>query len=691
MPKREKKGKTTLQPQKITNVIEWLKHSRRTHDLNMLRMLITGYTSWKIAGEELNESLFEKTYKLKPIPTEYSIRYATLNRTLNYEKVEQDLLKRNFFLKEGETLNNVNIRELIKSLLPRYLADMEDFVDSEERKMMEYRRSSFSYALSRIVIEKVPRITELSIMNKGLDTLSSAVLTLYAITNAVNQNIPWLYNIWNFEINRIKAKSLEMILDSLSSKSDMDTIEAALERADEGFNRFLAQEGERGLFEDPFSKKIRDWIKDVKNDKKKIIQRKKNLRENVSKEIQFLKGFSAYLTREIYVQGDALTHWPIVSLRADGPISYTHESLLRNIRNEINILRYQPIYNLCSLLSSSENPNQPTGYDLERISEFKGRTAFYTINEIEQLLIQQYLPSFKKMGLRYRYIFTPRQRPGVLSDGLIERMILLKKIEADDGQVREKKNTEPDIRGCTIHLEPSWSKGPNIRSYEKGTLEAVVEEETISLNLSLFNSENGNWLLAPPDVDSKPKRRNKGLISRTTTTSSDDPVVLSDRQIELLSLLWSIPMSRHQRKSLLERAEYPQRTANRMLRQMLHEKTLRLVYLPALELTSLTDGFIIMAHCNDRRSRNDLIDSIQWNLPFARVLMGDSNDVVAHARVPSKKSDIFGLRIENSMKEYATNSFLARQRSMKTYRMTALHRIHNRRSKKWKDPWKQSI
>ncbi len=686
---RKERKKALMPPQKIEDVIQWLKQSRKTHDQNILKMLITGYKSWRVKGENLSESKFEKSFKLKPLPMEFTISLLTLDSILDFSKVENDLSVRPFFIEGERTLNNINIRELLNSLLPKNPKTEGNVDDREEKK-------SLSYVLSRIVIDKIPKVTELSIVNPGLDTLGAAILSLYSISRATNQPISWLFHIWYREVNRVRIESLQTILDSITAQSDADDIETSLKQTYDDIRRFLAQDGEIGFFEDPYSKKINEeWRNIILNANIELAKRKDELKESVSNEIAFLKGFSAPHEEEIDVEGEALTHWPILSLRADGPTAHIHEPLLRNIRNGFNILRYPSIYSLCALLATIENPNRPTANDLENVSDISGRTAFYSMREIEPCLTEQYLPSFKKMGLRYRYIFTPKQRPGVLSEGLIERMILLKKEKRRKNEERRENenliDTGLDIRGCTVHIEPNWSKGPDLRFYEKGTYEAVVEEETISLNLNHFDRKRGEWSIVIADTNSKTKKRDKGLITRTTASSNNNPITLTERQIELLSFLWSISMSKSQKKWLLDKAGYPQRTANRMLRQMLLNKTLRLLYLPALEFVGLPDGFIAMAQCHDRRSREKLVNFMQQSLPFARVLTGDSNYVVCNARVPAKKSDIIGGNLSEFMEQLSDESFVAPQRLIKSYKMTALYKIRDLKTREWKDPWNRYV
>lgn len=670
MSEREKKKKTGSPIIQMTeHAIERLKQSRRTHDLSMLKDLIDDRT----IGKKLDECQFEESFKLEPLPTEYTISYSKLDHSLNYKKVKQDLpALRPFFTSEDGVLNNIDIRELIDTLLP-------------ESKNDKNQKKSLSYALSRVVIDKVPKLTELSIVNPGLDTLSAAFFSLYSISRTIEQQVSWLHYIWHKEVNKVYIESLQSILNSISSSSDRDDIYSALTEADNKIKKFLAQGKERGFFEHIYSEIIQKWTQIINNTYLTLIERKDKLKEGISDEIANLRGYSAPLETEIDVQRTSLTRWPILSLRADGPLASPHESLLREIRNGLNVLQHSPLLGLCSLLSDTEETNRPIARDLEAISDLKGRTAFYAINELEPLLTELYIPTFRKLGLRYRYIFTPRQRPGIISDGLIERMILLYP-ESQKG-IQKSRQREIPIRGCTIHLEPNWSEGPNLQFYEKGIYEAVVEEETVSLNLDLFNKEHGGWQLKPPDSISKNKRQSSRLIVRSTTSSNSTLVSLTKRQIELLSFIWSIPMSKTQRKWFFSKMAYPRRTANRMLRELILSQTLRLLYLPPQELMGLADGFIAVAQCHDRRSRDNLADSMQRMLPFVRILTGDSNHIVAHARVPAKKGDIIGEGLRPLMEDLANSSFVRQQRSIKTYRMTVLHKISNLRTEKWKNPW----
>ncbi|MHA1613894.1 MAG: hypothetical protein ACTSYJ_03550 [Candidatus Thorarchaeota archaeon] len=645
----------------IITTSEWLKGSRRTHDIHILKQLIVESSSWKSETSPLDKSLFEKTYDLKPIPKS-TVSADMLNRGLGYERVMDEITsKMRKVQPSGDSLE-----EQIKSLLPRDLPASEV--------------ESICYAFSRIVLERIPKETRWKIVPIGLDALTAALLYLYIISTAVRQKVPWLLTIWKLKLKEVKIDALKSIYDSMSKKASEDYIQDIMKEADKHINDALGKDSTIDGFlppQDPLSRKINDWIRLVSATKRsdmKIL--KSELRNEITETIADLRGYSASLATKINVQGTPVTNWDTLALRSDGPTAQAHEPLLRLIRGEINILRYDPIRKLCLNLSSVEEPGHPTLDDFNQVSDFAGtRIAYYERHRLEPLINESFIPTLRKLGLRYRYIFTPRQRPGVLSKGLIERMIL----------------TEKDIRGCTVHVEPNTTQGPNPRQFPKGSYEAVVEDEIVSLNLNHFDLESGDWLSNTQKEIPRDKQKDDLLIQRSTISDDNEPVSLTKRQVELIGLLWSLKGPRSQRRFILERVNYPNQTANRMLREMLDNQVVRLLYLPALEFCSLPDGLIAYANCSDRRSRDRFVDHIIESQSYARIRIGDSNDVVAHIRVPLKNSDYVAGDLKEKIGEFSDHYFTARLRSTNTYKITTPHKLRKPTGRKWIDPWKGTI
>ncbi|MGY5871480.1 MAG: hypothetical protein RTV72_04465 [Candidatus Thorarchaeota archaeon] len=652
MPKKKELRETTR-----PTTSEWLKEGRRTHDANILRQLISKSSSWKSITSSLNESLFEETYGLKPVP-KGAVSLEILDRALSYKRVMDEITSE---MRKVQPSGGT-ILEQIESLLPHGIPEAEV--------------ESISYAFGRIVFERIPKEVRWPIVPVGLDSLSAALLNLYIVAHAVKQKIPWMLTIWRLKIKEVKIDTLESIFDSLSRDMEKDFIIQTMKEADKSINDALGQDPKIDSFllpQDPLSVKINKWLQTVSAKTADLKMLKTSIRKEVREIIADLKGYSAPLETMIDVHGSQVTKWEIMAIRSDGPPAHNHEPLLRLMRSEINILRYDLIRGMCINLKHVEQPGHPNVNDLGQVSEFAGRKAYYELQRVEPLLNECFVPTMRKLGLRYRYIFTPRQRPGVSSDGLIERMIL----------------TEQDIRGCTKHVEPTLSEGPNPRQFQKGSYEAVVEDEIVSLNLNHFNLESGDWYSKTQIDAPQVKQKDSLLIQRSTISDNKDPYKLSSRQVELLGLLWSLEGS--QRKWFVDQVNYPQNTANRMLKELLDNQVLRLLYLPALEFSGLPDGLIAYANCSDRKSRGRFVDHIIESQPFARIYIGDSNDVIAHLRVPLKDSDHVAGDLKEKIADFSDQYFTARLRERKTYKITTLHKLRKPKTGEWIDPWRTAI
>ena len=59
--------------------VDWLRKGRMVEDLTILRNLIADSSAWKVETAELDETLFESTFGLQPLPNEPSTGVA-INR-----------------------------------------------------------------------------------------------------------------------------------------------------------------------------------------------------------------------------------------------------------------------------------------------------------------------------------------------------------------------------------------------------------------------------------------------------------------------------------------------------------------------------------------------------------------------------------------------------------------------------------
>ncbi len=646
MPKRKVPEKTDI------SSAEWFRASRTIHDANILRKLIVNSSEWNPEEQQLDRSLFEKTYKLGSVPDKVlSTEY--LERTLKYDIEGTEIsIASSKRRPRGDTLTSQ-----IQSLLPNNLDEKE--------------LQAITYAISRIVTERVPKTTRWPIVPIGLDALSAALLNLYIISNAVEQEISWIPSIWQIKIQHAKIEALLSIQSTLKDDSNREMIEQVLNQAIEKYNRDLGRNPVIDT-EDPLSSQITGWKKTLTEKRGDLQEYIISLRKKVNENIGDIKNYSSSIKSQVHVHSNPITNWNILGIRADGPIAHEYDALLRLLRNDLNILKDSVVRSLCINLAHIENPGHPKVNDLKGVSDVEGRSAYYEMYRLEPLFMENYIPNLSKIGLRYRYIFTPRQRSGITSEGLIERLDFV-------GE---------EIRGCTVHIEPSWSKGPDVRQFSDGSYEAVAEREIVSLNLNHFNLKTGAWSTAQHGSQIDVKQRKSFLIQRTSQSDDKTPVSLTSKQTELLGLLWSLEGPRSQRKWLLDAVGYNQQTGNRNLAKLLKNRVLRLLYLPSLEFCKLPDGLVAYANCHDRRSRDELTEYIIQSQPFSQIFVGDSNDVVAHIRCPFKTSDTVAGNLKDKMDENSDNFFTSRLQERRTYRITTPFKLRDHKISKWKDPWK---
>jgi hypothetical protein len=448
-------------------------------------------------------------------------------------------------------------------------------------------------------------------------------------------------------------------------------IEQALIQAVDNYNEDLGRNPKMDT-QDPLSNQISGWIKSLAEKKSELQEHIITLRKKVNESIGDIKNYSTSMKNQVHIHSDPITNWNILGIRTDGPIAHQYDSLLRLLRNDINILRNKAVRNLCINLSHVEKPGHPSVKDLKDVSTVDGRSAYYEMHRLEPLFMEKYIPNLGKIGLRYRYIFTPRQRSGMTSEGLIERMDFI-------GE---------DIRGCTIHIEPTWSRGPDTRQFSDGSFEAVAENEIVSLNLNHFNLKTHSWSTVQRGNPIDVKQKKSLLIQRASHSEEKKPFSMTAKQTELFGLLWSLEGSRSQRKWLLDTVGYSQQTANRNLTRLLKNRVFRLLYLPALEFCKLPDGLVAYANCHDRRARDRLTDHIIQSQPFSQIYIGDSNDIVAHVRCPFKTSDTVAGNLKDRMREFSDNFITSRLQERRTYRMTTPFKLRDHKENEWQDPWK---
>ena len=619
------------------------------NDSVMLRKLIADTYQVDLENMQLKIDLFEKTYGFGSVPKQ-SISDELIVKALGLNHSREDVpippSKKKpppSSKKKADTL-----RKQIESLLPNNIVD---------------ERESIIYTMSRILTQKIPRKIRWPIIPVGLDTLSASILHLYAISRALNQRIPWMIALWNYKNKEARIKIWKKIEDALNTDQNKEDIVREIENAKTEYLNDIGWVTPDNMWAE---NNIQKLINELSIKTRSLKQTLPGLKQEVKEKKEEIMGYTRSLQTQTQTQSEPIIDWDLLALRPDGIPASEHSTLLRYLRQEFNILKYGPIWKLCLNLSQVEAPGHPTAEELSQVSDLSERNAYLEMYRLDSLFNECYLLNLEKLGLRYRYIFTETQRSGVKSDGQIEKLRFI----------------EEEPRSCTIHIEPTWSQGPDLRLLTGVHSEAVAEHEIVTLNLNHYDTESKDW------VTLKKIQKDDLIIQRQTRTSDRKPFSPTPRQLELLGFLWSLYGSRRQRNWLLDAVNYRQQTANRNLGVMLEKKVLRLLYLPALEFCKLPDGFVTYASCHDRKSRDRLVDHLIHSQPFSRIHLGDSNDIVALVRSPFQRSDILTGNLREKMSEFSDKCFTARLQRRTSSIITVFNRLYDSTTKTWIDPWK---
>ncbi len=642
--------------------IDWLRKGRKVEDLTILRNLLIDYSKWGVETTKIDKKLFEESFHLKPIPEEPSTE-ATLNKALGYEEVTEKVTTKMRPLKPS----GLNVLEQVKSLFPANLNPQE--IDT------------LSYVFSRFVLEDAPKDYDWPLVPEGLDSLSAALFTIHIVSDFIGKSNPWLLPLWSTKVEELRLEGLQEIHNSLVSERSVDDVLEDIDRIKETIKEVLIQNPliDRALApQDPLSDIIDKWARSLsmcrKSSKSVVDKSRRKIAAEISLEINARKGARNVSLDEMDLQRMTLTQWNIHALRPDGPAASEHEAMLKMFRGNINILDYEPLRRICEYLSSCERAGRPVASEVDTVTGTKRRMAHYTLRRFGLILTETYFPVVTKLGLKYRFIFTETKKSGLTSDGLFERMVL----------------SESSQNACTVHLEPSHSKGPSV-TLDPKTIQIVADSELISMKLNLYDKKNGAWVLQPWKPAIKISKKPSSWLFRKTKYDKKPHLKPTGRQIDLLGPMWVFRGLRETRMWMLEQLGFVPRTARRYLRNLLEEKVLRLLYTPALEYCGLPEGMLVVGRFKENELRESFIDWMTSQIPYVHAFTDESLDLVAYLRLPPYKTDIVGGVIReklsggNRKDRITTQSFTARLRYYKTYKMTAFQRIFQ--ESKFIDPW----
>jgi hypothetical protein len=627
-------------------------------DLTILRNLIADSSAWEIQTAHLDESLFERTFNLQPLPKKPSTRVA-INRALGHDEVTEKITtKMRPLIPMGRRL-----KDQVASLFPSNVSETEE--------------STLSYVFSRFVLEETPKDTNWPLVPDGLDSLSAALFTINIVSRFIGRENPWLLPLWSIKVEEYQLDGLQEIYESLLSENTLDEAIESLNATKQSVMKILIQNPSIDSDvapEDPLSRVIDKWVKSLNSAKKSSKVDKDIVREKITREVMEEIRKRSESLDEADLQRTTLTQWNIHSLRPDGPSASKHETLLKMFRGNLNILDYEPLVKVCEYLSDCEKAGRPSASEIEQVIKTKRRMSHYTLQRLGFVLTERFIPSMNRIGFRYRFILTEKQRPIIRSDGHLERMTL----------------SESGYEGCTVHLEPKNSKGPT-EEMPPETIQMTVDSELISMRLDLYDKNTGTWKLEPWKPASRRPGRTPSWLFRETQNHKDTSYRLTKREVDLIGPILAFRGLRPSRMWMMERMGFVPRTARRYLRKLLNDQILRLLYTPALEYCGLPEGMLIVGEFKENRPRESFIDWMTSRVPYVRAFTDKSTNMVAYIRIPPYKTDVVGGVIRDKLSggkkkdRITTRSFTARLRSYKTYQMTVLQRLSS--DKGFVDPW----
>ncbi|NHJ13434.1 MAG: hypothetical protein EAX95_07140 [Candidatus Thorarchaeota archaeon] len=678
--------------------IDWLRNGQDADDLSLLRQLISEATENDLSHNQMNTRAFERHYGLDPIPM---------------TPLPDDLLNKLLYFKEANEIDGMDdsitprgttLQTQIQSLLPSAIA--------------AELKSSLTYVLSRAIAGNIPDPEEWMWHPKsatgkkskdtrrkrmlwpiplGLDSLTASLLTVLVLSRLLKQDIHWIPAIWQYHIEQVRSNNLRQVLSRLTTSITVrDTRDVLLEAIGAIRNDVPNEPVARDLLDawlpllatfDDHAKLSECRITDAVQGDGGPASARSILRQGILARVG--SGISGVRT-----QFSPSSEWGVLSIRADGPtggfISRGHsdriqrwrsgEGLLDVLRRDLRILAYNPVRKILTQLSNSEIPGRPTAKDIIKSTGLKGRAAYYTLNNLGLVLHERYILDPTIIGLKYRYIFSPRRKPLLRSKGLAERMTIADALHSS----------------LTIHLEPVDSSGPKSESFPSGmerarratSIQLTATQEVISMRMGLFNTETGAWSIAFQETEPTRPEKSPLWLYRETSGKVKPKLSLSPREIDLIGVLCVLRGNSSVRRWLLQKLEYPARTTSEILPKLMKNRITRLLYLPALEYVGLSNGLIIGARFSSTRDLNEFIDRSMVASPYAQIRF-DSNEksAIALIRTPHLQGTsidgFLGQWLDGIDAEYVSGTMERRR----TYWLTVLNRLYQKPQERWIDPW----
>ena len=373
--------------------------------------------------------------------------------------------------------------------------------------------------------------------------------------------------------------------------------------------------------------------------------------------------------------------WDRISILADGASVYPYEEYFAKLRSKINILENRHVREICKVENS---PFSRATQNKKRIG-IKGITDF----QISNIFSERFIPVFPNMNLKYRIVINPHQKV-VWSPGVCEKFELIKlDLERFSGL------NQLQYDNITIHLEPIQSNGPNDeelpRINQGHCIQIPCENEIVSINMDLFNTDSLVWDLWSPYTSTKKSTSKNHLLIDTTSLRSKG-IYLSQRRIEVLSVLWAHQGGQNDNNRLLGMMGLTRSSYNHALRDLFKDQLLSVFYHPNQNYIGLPDGVFIALTGISKAKAEQIKKWLIQHTPYVRILYSDrNNDFFTTIRLPLFATSawigyVLQQRIKGILKGI-NELYIQPIKRLTPYRITALSRIYTD-GRSWLNPWR---
>jgi hypothetical protein len=664
---------------KIT--IDWLRKGLQVDDSEILKRLVSEHMPWLKHG--LDEQLFEQTYGLAPLP-------------------DESIAPRHF---DGIGLGLVNSE--ITEWNPQIEPSGEMFIDQVKsvlpKSVDDENKRSISYALGRILIDDIPQglLTEIPV--KGLDFVSSSLLSLHRIARTVEQSVPWLLIIWQMNIVDFKLKKLREAKILVRNSLDLDDTIDLLDAMKDDVQRVVASD------DDPLIRKFSRWrsklyafndateseieelsrrLRTARNDRDeaelKRLREERNERrvENEKALRNELLDLLKKLDEEIQLHREKLSviERNQLSVRSDALTDTSASLLSQSIRENLNILKFETIVDISKTIANTDTLASPSTEDIQHGLKVEHWKAKDLLKRVRNLFTERFITSFRILDLKLRYILTPGIKKRVTSPGLLETVVMERSTFHTD-----TIGFEP--RGADVHLEPVVSNGPSNLEVESDQFHIDVNEELVSFRYDLFDQQQG-WRIEPWQESLVSAKRD--LSSLTKDTKSDSPTIMpTARDVDILGPLMGLESRTRERLWILKSLGIPQRTISESTKRLMKHRVVKPIHHPLIDYCGLPESIMIFTADVEKEKLKSFVKWLTGVFPYVKVRHDyEKGNVVAEARTP-----LFGLtRVEEHLNKQAQSLegevAIGRLKAVPhTYYFTVLQRLYHHKDGQWIDPW----